>query len=119
MGRMMAGRDGWRGAHPPDGTTPRPRSIGASYPPSDPTAGAEERSGSPADASARAADRAWSGGGARELRLGGHGDLVRGDRDLELDLLADEPAALLERDVPVEAPLGADELRRGGQAGVP
>ena len=37
----------------------------------------------------------------------GRGDLVGGDGDLELDLLADEPAALLEGDVPVEAPVGA------------
>ena len=52
----------------------------------------------------------------RELGRLGRGDLVGGDGDLELDLLADQPAALLEGDVPVEAPVVARDLGRRREA---
>src|SRR5215210_1154734 len=45
-------------------------------------------------------------------------DLVRRDVDLELDVVPDEPAAGLERHVPVEAPVLAVDLRFGGESGV-
>ena len=49
----------------------------------------------------------------------GADDLVEREVDLELDLLADEPAAGLEGDVPGQAPVLAVELRRGVEAGAP
>ena len=60
--------------------------------------------------------RGGTSSGARS-RVGG--DLVEREVDLELDLLADEPAAGLEGDVPGQAPVLAVELRRGVEAGAP
>ena len=51
------------------------------------------------------ANVACLGGAPDESGRLGHGDLVRRDGDLELDLLADQPATLLEGDIPVESPV--------------
>src|SRR5688572_32201407 len=58
------------------------------------------------------------GGAPDEIRRLRHGDLVRRDGDLELDLLADEPPALLEGDIPVESPVLARDRGPGRQARV-
>ena len=54
-------------------------------------------------------DRSGDGPG-RVLHRGRDGQLIDGDVDVERDLLADEPAAGLERDVPVETPRLAVDL---------